>query len=265
MPDQRSIDVQVPHDAPMPSANDASAADAPVYADAFDQNLNHELLRLLEDTALSPVRADFHAVTMRAISDGFAAEDLIDDYIPAVARKLGNRWCEDTLGFAQVTIGVSRLQAMLRKIGEGWTNDSDLRPSAPSIMLIVQQDIYHTLGAMVLNSQLRRMGLSVRLMLGECAEELARQLNRTNFSAVFISSSCGETLHSLSRTVDVVKTSTLRAPPIVIGGTILDVETTENVTTLTGADYATKILGEALELCGLAKTPLGQLQSMREL
>ncbi|MBQ1203912.1 MAG: cobalamin B12-binding domain-containing protein [Loktanella sp.] len=201
--------------------------------------------------ALSSDRHDCVTVLQHALDSGIARDDIADFYIPQLARDLGEDWCRDNMSFALVTIAVSRLQAMLRDLGPEWAGDQSSNPSAPSIMLVVGQDVHHTLGAMVLSGQLRRKGLSVRLMLGVAPREIAEKLAKSCYDAVFISSSMGETLESLRRIVNVIRTSSKKSVPVVIGGTVLEVESKYNVTALTGADYATNIPSEALELCGL--------------
>ncbi len=261
MPDQRSINVSTPKPAATPKDRAPASRDAGV-GEAF-ADLDQHLLTTLETAALSAERAECRIVVQDAVNAGFTAEAIVDLYIPEVARRLGDQWCADSLGFANVTIAVSRLQSMLRELGLDWSGDAIGNAAAPTIMLIVPQEVYHTLGAMVLGSQLRRSGVSVRMALGLRHEDLATRLRRSNFHAVFISSSCSETLETLSRIVDVVKTSTVNSPPVVIGGSLLDVETKENITALTGADYATKIPSEALELCGLSKILSSEPQKMR--
>ena len=160
-------------------------------------------------------------------------------------------WCVDQISFAGVTIGVARLQGMLRDLGPEWSGDKTTDPSAPAVLLIVPENVHHTLGALVLSGQLRRRGLSVRLILGEPPGNIVVRLRRTNFSAVMVSASQSESLETIRRIIDVVRNAVQQPPPVVVGGGILEVETVENVTALTGADYATKNIEEALKLCGI--------------
>lgn len=183
------------------------------------------------------------------VASGVPAVDLADFYIPEVARKLGDQWCIDELSFANVTIGSARLQSMLRSLGPDWSGETTGQKATASILLVVPQEVYHTLGALVLGGQLRRKGLSVKLVLGGKPQDVAIHVESAHYDCVFISSSRGETLESLHRLVEAVKTATLTPPPIVIGGTILEVEPIETITELTGADYATSIPEEALSLC----------------
>jgi methanogenic corrinoid protein MtbC1 len=216
-----------------------------------DRRLDPAIMAGMRKAALSTDRGDCPAILRHALHHGIARDDIADFYIPELARELGHDWCTDQMSFAQVTIGASRLQGMLRDLGPEWAGDQLASPSAPSILLVVGQDVHHTLGAMVLSGQLRRRGLSVRLMLGVPLREMAENVSKSAYDAVFISSSLGETLESLRRIVNVIRSSTKKSVPIVIGGTVLEAETKYNVTALTGADYATSVPSEALELCGL--------------
>ena len=229
-----------------------------------DRHLDRSVLQAMRDSALGADRDACAAVLHRALDAGIARDDIADLYIPELAREMGIDWCEDSLSFALVTIGVSRLQAMLRTLGPEWVGDQSSNPAAPAIMLIVGQDVHHTLGAMVLSGQLRRRGLSVRLMLGTPMSEIADRLAMSSYDAVFISSSTGETLESLRKIVNVIRGASKNPLPVVIGGTILETQTLYDVAALTNADYATNIPSEALELCGLTTKYLGAAPILRE-
>lgn len=251
MPDQRNTDAKARQEPPVQDGETSNVVSGHFHGQTRAVVLNRTMMSQLKDAALSAERAACKSAVSNALASGISPEDLADHYIPELAREMGDQWCSNQMGFATVTIGVSRLQSMLRDLGPGWSGDTSADPDAPLIMLIVPQDVYHTLGAMVLGGQLRRKGMSVRLMLGARREELATQLRTTVYHAVFISSSIGETYESLRRIVNVIKTASRDCPPIVVGGTILDDDGGQDVAALTGADYATKIPEEALELCGL--------------
>ncbi len=263
MPDRRNIDAKARNDVPERQTGRTAARAAMAVVRDVPRHLDPVILDDLHQAALSADRQACSHVLVRALANGVRREDIADFYIPGVARRMGDEWCSDELGFAGVTIGVSRLQSMLRELGPDWSGDQSADPAAPSIMLLVPQEVYHTLGAMVLAGQLRRIGLSVRMMLAARAEEVAERIQRTKYDAVFISSSQGETLESLRRIVDVVKTATDQPPPVVVGGSLLEVESKEDVTALTGADYATIQVYEALKFCGLNTTPLNSVPTMR--
>ena len=240
--------------AALPRTTQAARQAAAAIVHDIEDKLDHSVLEALRSAALDPEPGNARIAMKQMVSDGICPIQLSDHYIPAIARELGDRWCDDNLSFADVTIGTSRLQFMLRELGVNWSGNAEAKSNAETILLIVSKDVYHTLGAVVLSGQLRRQGLSVKLVLGGDTKDIARRVARTKYSAVFISSSRGERLEPLRLIVDAVKTSAPEGIPIVIGGTILEVETAETVTALTGANYATKIPQEALRLCGLQFT-----------
>ncbi|MEJ6403395.1 cobalamin B12-binding domain-containing protein [Yoonia sp. 2307UL14-13] len=252
MPDRRIIDAQAPQGALREKAVQSATR---IVDDPDRDRVDPTLFEELHRAALSADREECIAYLINALNGGLSREDMADYYIPALARRMGDQWCADELGFAQVTIGVSRLQAMLRQLGPEWASDRSADPCAASILLVVPRDVHHTLGAVVLAGQLRRRGLSVRLMLNAHPKEVADRVHRTRYDAVFVSASRGEALESLRLIADAVKTVMDRPPPVVIGGTVLDVHAVNDVMRLTGADYATGHLDEAIEFCDLTTKP----------
>lgn len=253
MADHRNIDAKIQNAGSSQQRSAAKQRFAPTIVPNTELELDDSVLSNLYAAAMNSDPAVCRGAVENALADGISPEDLADAYIPTIARQMGEQWCVDQISFATVTIGTSRLQAMLRLLGPNWTGRSEEQHDAPAILLVVLQEIYHTLGAIVLSGQLRRKGVTVKLVLGCKPREVAERISRTNYEAVFISSSMGETLESLRQVVDAVRASTDTPPPIVIGGTILDVETVEDVMALTGADYATQNPDEALRLCGFNK------------
>jgi methanogenic corrinoid protein MtbC1 len=254
MADHRNFGSNMRPAAQAPQQSPAARRAALAVVQDISLNLDTDVLLKLNDAALSPRPEDCKAAIHAAVAQGTRPEDLADFYIPALAREMGERWCVDKLSFAGVTIGVSRLQAMLRELDPHWASDDASGPEAPSLLLVVPQEIYHTLGAIVLSGQLRRKGISVKLVLGGKPKDIAERVLRTKYHAVFISSSQDVALESLRRIVAAVKTATKTPPPIVVGGSILEIETADSVTALTGADFATQIPDKALRLCGLKPT-----------
>lgn len=217
-------------------------------------HLDTNTLVALSVAALSSDRRAISSAVTEALSKGISPEELADDYVPALARQMGDAWCKDEMSFAGVTIGVSRLQSLLRELGPAWAGDTLAQPDAPNVMLVVGKDVYHTLGAMVLAGQLRRRGLSVNIQLGVTADEVVVALKQGDYDALFLSASVGESLESLRKIVESVSTSIEEAPPIVIGGTILENEL--DICAATGASCVSSDPDEAIALCGLRTLPL---------
>jgi methylmalonyl-CoA mutase cobalamin-binding subunit len=224
--------------------------------DRFGRPLDGRFVALLHEAALATGPDSFAPVLRRMRDSGLCCEEIADRYIPEVARAMGALWCEDRMSFAAVTIGVSRLQMLLRDLGPEWRGDSLSDPDSPAILVLVASDSYHTLGATLLAGQLRRRGLSVRVLIGARPEQIGPVMRQIGFDAVLVSASLGESLENLRRLLDAVKTSVGNPPPVVLGGTILETEnlSADAIRALTGADHVTSDPGEALKLCGLKTT-----------
>lgn len=224
-----------------------------------------------DETVLANFCADLlrggKAISTGAIADlrrqGLHPGTILDCYIPAAARELGARWGRDELSFADVTIGAARLQAMLREMGQTWSIAASAGSEAPNVMLIVPMEEFHTLGGMTAASQMRRMGLSVCLCLGQTEEEILQKIATRQFDMIAVSVSCRQTLDSVRRLIDSMRRVAGGGVPIVVGGHA--VHEAADICALTGADHATTNPQEALRLCGLqAPVQLASADAARE-
>ena len=220
--------------------------------------------RSLDDTLLEAFCADIlrggGAAGAQALAglrrQGVDLGTVLDGYIPAAARALGARWCEDELSFADVTIGTARLQAMLRELSAPWVIDGTAAADAPNVMIVVPADEHHTLGGMTAASQMRRMGLCVCLCLGLTEEEILKRVRDRDFDMIAISLCCRQKLDSVRRLVTRLRAAASRDDiPIVLGG--FAVTGDEDVCALTGADFASTDPKEALRHCGLRMSAPG--------
>jgi methanogenic corrinoid protein MtbC1 len=216
--------------------------------------LDLDIAERLRDVAAEPTVNTVPELISKMLKAGISPDTIATVYIPHAARQMGEDWCNDNLSFARVTIGTARLQSSLRALGTDWTSQGypDERHADGGAIVIIAKDPYHTLGAMVLCGQLRRMGLSVRLAMGVSTQELRKLFFDTSFDAALISASASESLESLREYVDVIRQSSAVCPPIIVGGNVLDQD--EDVKAATGADLTTRDPVEALEHCGIPRS-----------
>ena len=215
-----------------------------------------QMLGFLVGAILSPVRPSPAEIVARFGRAGIRPEELADTYVPAAARQLGTDWCGDRIGFAEVTIGSSRLQSLLRGLALDWRADlghGDGLGAAILVLLVEGAD--HTLGASLLAGRLRRRGFSVRLLTSRPGRALATAVRESRFDAVFLSASPSESVEALRRLVDCVRIAA-RPAPLVLGGSILHAGGHRSeLVSETGVDHATTDLDEALALCRLSAMP----------
>ncbi|MGR3490917.1 MAG: cobalamin B12-binding domain-containing protein [Shimia sp.] len=208
--------------------------------DRFRYDLFDELLSAIETRD-----QDIVDRTVQVLRGSLSDADIVDTYIPAAARHFGELWCTDGMSFVDVTIGTSKLQAML----------TDLRTRrvatqmAPIVLVVTPRDAHHTLGSSIVADQLRRLGVAVRVGLDFDQQDLANLLETHEFDAVFISASSDQRLEPIRALVDVVHSQSATPPPVILGGTVLEQAT--EIAALTGADHLTSNVKEALQLCGL--------------
>lgn len=205
-------------------------------------------IRALTEAVIDPDPDARASVARRMRAAGIAPEEISDAYIPAVARCLGVAWCEDRLGFAEVTIGTARLQAMLRDAPAAPAPAPAAVEGAGDLMVMVLADAHHTLGAMVLTGQLRRSGASVRLASGP-DPELDRVVSESDFDAILVSVARADAFDAVAATVARLRGLTGGRLPLIAGGSIMDLGA-DAARCLTGVDHATSDPQRALELIG---------------
>jgi hypothetical protein len=174
---------------------------------------------------------------------------LSDIYIPLASRRMGEAWEDDQMSWVDVSVGVGRMQALLREIGAAWTADQAGDTGHGTILLMLPDKEQHTLGPMVAMGQMRRYGISVCLRIAPSLSELRSLLASRQFDGVMISVATREKLDSVASTVKFLKTIMIRPTPIVVGGAVMS--TVEDPASCTGADLSSNDIGAALEAIGL--------------
>ncbi len=220
-------------------------------AKAVRDNPDARNIELLFDAAVGDDPLGCSAIARQMIGNGIPAEYICDVYIPAIATRMGDQWCEDEMSFSNVTIGTSRLQFLLREIGPGKSDDLRWNSNGEetSVLLLLSRDANHTLGVMVLANQLRRLGFSVKISIGESTDAVIDLFQSSPFDAVFVSASMEDDLHDLRDLVKAIKTHANNPPPVILGGNI--VEQSAAALQVTGVDKVTNKLDEALSFCKL--------------
>jgi methylmalonyl-CoA mutase cobalamin-binding domain/chain len=179
-----------------------------------------------------------------------SAAAVADLYIPEVARRLGAAWEADCLSFAGVTMGVARLQAILREIGSAWAADRQGGVDGGMVLLVLPQGEQHTLGAMVLAGQLRRMGVSVAMKISPTPAEIADFVAERTFDGALVSVASKDRLETCRKLVKTLKESSKGALKVAVGGAILDAD--EDVRRSIGADMVTNDITRALKMMGVS-------------
>ncbi len=112
-------------------------------------------LMLAHDEELS-----FEAV-MAYRARGVSIEKLYLDLLAPVARYLGDLWDEDLCTFTDVTVGLGRLQRVLRELSPAFGSSVDHPVSGRNALLLPTPGEQHTFGLVIVGEFFRRAGWSV--------------------------------------------------------------------------------------------------------
>lgn len=186
---------------------------------------------------------------------GLSDAEIADHYIPEIARRVGQGWVCGSHSVVDVTIVTAGLQSLLRELGARQRQDPVASALAPCVAVVVLADEAHTLGAMVFCNQLRRIGISVRQIVGQTESAIVDQIIRDDVDAVMISVARTDGVASLTRLVKKLRRATTRRLPIVVGGAVVALE--ENLKKKTGVDHIATDPRDALKACGTAFSRVG--------
>jgi hypothetical protein len=207
------------------------------------------LITGLITASLSGTKVAFAELLIEVKRSRISVAALADIYIPIAARRMGQAWHDDQMSWIDVTIGVGRMQSLLREIGTAWVADQAGDAGHGTVMFIVPDREQHTLGPMVATGQMRRYGVSVCLRIAPSFNELRSLMAARHFDGVMISVATREKLESVAKTVQFLKSVMSKPTPIVVGGAVM--AKVEDPASCTGADYSSNDVGAALEVMGL--------------
>ncbi len=166
---------------------------------------------------------------------GVSLETIFLDLFAPAARHLGALWEADLCDFVDVTMGLSRLQQLLRDLGPFFEGEGEQPEGGRRILLIPAPGEQHTFGLSMVEEFFRRAGWEVWVEGPRSAEELVDYLRGMWFSVIGMSVSGNQLLDQLAPAIRAIRRESLnRGIGVMVGGRIF-VEHPELVT-LMGAD-----------------------------
>lgn len=131
---------------------------------------------------------------------GHSLETVLLDLLAPAARLLGDMWQDDLCDFAEVTIGLSQLQQVLRSLSLG-CEPVQVSDGCGRILLASFPGEQHSFGVMMLEGFFRRAGWEVAGGPGSSPVELCELVRDEWFDAVGISVSCDASFVQLRPTI----------------------------------------------------------------
>lgn len=177
-----------------------------------------EIVQTFTHLAVSQDGADAARLVEQLFADGVPAEAVMLELLGPAARQLGEMWCGDRLGFVEVTIGLSRIQKLLRqfRIPPGRVEADKGR-----VLLAPLQGEQHIFGLRVVEEFLLRDGWDVRCVLRPCAGELAQLAADDAYDIIGFSVSGERLLPALRQAIREVRSASRnRGVRIMVGGVL---------------------------------------------
>jgi methanogenic corrinoid protein MtbC1 len=163
--------------------------------------------------------ADAFAYIESLRSRGTSLEAVYLDLLAPSARYLGDLWEEDLADFTAVTVGLWRLQQIVRDLGSSFVQESDQREQGRRLLLAPGMGEQHSFGLFMVGEFFRRAGWDVWAQGASTSDELVEIVRREWFAVIGLSVACESHLEGLASVIlRLRRASRNRSVGIMVGG-----------------------------------------------
>lgn len=154
------------------------------------------------------------------LAEGRSVEAIFLDLLAPAARQLGALWESDAADFATVTLGVGRLQVVMRRLGDRFAEEAGAaRHAGESVLLTIIPGEQHSFGLSMVAEFFRRAGWNLCTGPFASHQELTSVVHNHWFDIVGFSVSSDRRLDELKKDIhDIRRGSRNRHIGIIIGG-----------------------------------------------
>jgi MerR family transcriptional regulator, light-induced transcriptional regulator len=163
--------------------------------------------------------ADAFAYIADLRTGGISLEAIYLDLLAPSARYLGDLWEEDLADFTAVTVGLWRLQQIVRDLGSSFVQESDQREQGRRLLLAPGMGEQHSFGLFMVGEFFRRAGWDVWAQGASTSDELVEIVRREWFAVIGLSVACESHLEGLASVIlRLRRASRNRSVGIMVGG-----------------------------------------------
>lgn len=148
-------------------------------------------------------------------TDGVPPEVVYLEYLARAARRLGKWWEEDLISFTNVTVGTSRMYAIMRGMQHRFI--STPAHSEKSALFASVPGETHTLGVRMAADLFRRDGWDIDLKIGLSHDDLVAEIKASDTTIIGISAAGYHSINALSQLVIALRISNPSAKVFVSG------------------------------------------------
>ncbi len=139
------------------------------------------------------------AYVRKVLAEGASLEDVYLGYLAGAARMLGKWWENDLASFSEVTIGTSRMYAIMRAMRHLFT--SAVQPDTKSAVFAAVPGDTHTLGVRMATDIFNKDGWDIDLKSAQTHDELLAEIVSANAAIIGLSAAGRHSLDALARLV----------------------------------------------------------------
>lgn len=166
--------------------------------------------------------------TEAVLARGVAVESVFLDLLAPTARRLGDMWTQDLCDFTDVTLGLGRLQRVLREVcasvapGGGLTDATATAAGARRALMLPSPGEQHTFGLVMVSEIFRRAGWDVTGGPWEVGDEAPVLAGRDWYDIVGFSLAAEVHVDALARCIAAVREASRNGQVgIMVGGPLL--------------------------------------------
>ena len=156
------------------------------------------------------------------LATGASVETILLELLAPTARHLGALWETDETDFVTVTLGVSRLQRIMRRLGESYSSEVHPADSGESVLLTIIPGEQHSFGLSMVAEFFRRAGWNLCTGPFDSHQQLTSLVQNHWFDVVGFSISSDRRLTELKRDIGAIRRdSRNRHVGIMLGGPMM--------------------------------------------
>lgn len=173
--------------------------------------LSDEMVNQVTQLLLSTEQGAFELAITSLKAHGTSINYIVLELIPKIARRFGKQWEDDVLSFAEVSIGVNKLERAIYKLDYLFQATQLEKRGKQSILISVFPESQHSLGTLILSNFFIHSGWSVHRPDNTSLGSIIKELETQSYAAIAISVSCEDQLQQLPNLLRTLK-GNLRTP-----------------------------------------------------
>ena len=212
------IERKVDGSASRTSSNQNWAQSPRVKQDQYRDTLDEEEVDKLTNLLLNSEEGSFELAITVLKTHGASIDYIVLELIPEIARKLGKQWEDDSLSFADVSIGVNRLERVIYKLDYLFQANQLDRQQNKAIFIAGFPGSQHTLGSLIFANFLTYSGWQVHRPHQANIDSMVYGVSSKTLQAIAISVSTNEQLEQLPSLINLLRQKSQNPEIIVLIG-----------------------------------------------